>query len=100
MIRNGTHCPNLLNTIHINKNVQQYLLKMCAAQSTNLSQQVGNKIRLFRRQKGMTQEELAERADVERSYIGRIERGERLRTLDRLQAIARGLGTPLWKLFK
>ena len=100
MTKNGTIRPIWTNTFHIGKNLSQYFLKMCSAQSSKLSQQVGNKIRFFRQKKDMTQEELAQKAGVERSYIGRIERGERLRTLDRLQAIAKGLSTPLWKLFK
>ena len=36
---------------------------------------VGNNIRSIREEQGMTQEELANNADIDRSYIGRIENG-------------------------
>jgi transcriptional regulator with XRE-family HTH domain len=38
---------------------------------------LGNHIRELRRIKGLSQEQLAYKADVDRSYIGGIERGER-----------------------
>ena len=38
---------------------------------------LGNRIRLRRRELGWTQEELADRAEIDRSYIGGVERGER-----------------------
>jgi transcriptional regulator with XRE-family HTH domain len=38
---------------------------------------LGNQIRELRKTKGLSQERLALEADVDRSYIGGIERGER-----------------------
>ncbi|MBR7797896.1 helix-turn-helix domain-containing protein [Agaribacter marinus] len=38
---------------------------------------VGNNIRMLRKEQGLTQEELAEKAELQHSYIGGIERGER-----------------------
>lgn len=38
---------------------------------------LGNRIREKRKALGWTQEELADRAEIDRSYIGGVERGER-----------------------
>ncbi len=38
---------------------------------------MGNQIRVIRKAKGLSQEQLALRAEVDRSYVGGIERGER-----------------------
>lgn len=39
--------------------------------------ELGNQIREARKKKGLSQEQLAFDADVDRSYVGGIERGER-----------------------
>lgn len=49
---------------------------------------VGGKIRKRRRELGMTQERLAELADISSMYMGQIERGERRTTLDHLADLA------------
>lgn len=38
---------------------------------------LGQRIRQKRKQLGLTQEELAHKADLDRSYVGGVERGER-----------------------
>ena len=38
---------------------------------------LGNRIREHRKQLGLTQEDLAHKAEIDRSYIGGVERGER-----------------------
>lgn len=45
----------------------------------------GNRIRLLRKEKGWSQEKLAEQADFHRTYIGMIERGERNISLKNIQ---------------
>lgn len=52
---------------------------------------VGEKIRLIRKEKGLTQEDLAEMADLQHSYIGGVERGERNISLLTLEKITNGL---------
>lgn len=42
-----------------------------------LSAIVGNNIKKYRKKLGISQEELAEKAGLHRTYIGSIERGER-----------------------
>ncbi len=53
---------------------------------------VGERIRSARSRLGISQEELASLADVHRTYIGGIERGERNVSLLNLVRIARSLG--------
>ncbi|MEX5518395.1 helix-turn-helix domain-containing protein [Bacillus cereus] len=52
---------------------------------------VGENIRLLRKKRGLTQEELAERINLQQAYIGGVERGERNISLLTLQKIAVGL---------
>lgn len=49
-------------------------------------------VRLARTRRGWSQERLAERAEVHRTYIGAVERGERSIGLDNLERIAAALG--------
>lgn len=49
-------------------------------------------VRNLRKQKGWSQEELARRADLHRTYIGSIERHERNVSLVNVENIARALG--------
>jgi transcriptional regulator with XRE-family HTH domain len=48
---------------------------------------------------GLTQEGLADRSGLDRSYIGGVERGERNPTLSIIEKIADGLGVSLVELF-
>jgi transcriptional regulator with XRE-family HTH domain len=52
---------------------------------------VGCNIKKYRKNLNMSQEELADKAGLHRTYIGGIERGERNITLDSLQIIATAL---------
>lgn len=56
---------------------------------------LGQRIRSFRKQKGFSQEELAEITGLHRTYIGGVERGERNISIINLSAIARALDIPL-----
>lgn len=49
----------------------------------------GERVRKERLRQGLSQEQLAERADVHRTYIGMIERAERNITLLNIQKLAR-----------
>lgn len=53
---------------------------------------LGKRIRARRAQLGMSQEGLAHEAGLDRSYIGRIERGEHNLTFVSLVKIARAMG--------
>lgn len=56
---------------------------------------LGGKIRTLRLEKGLSQEELAYRANLHRSYISQIERGSRNIAFENLLGIARALETTL-----
>lgn len=53
---------------------------------------LGKNIRALRRSKGMSQEKLAEAADLSPNYIGMIERGEKTLSLESFVNIANALG--------
>jgi transcriptional regulator with XRE-family HTH domain len=63
-----------------------------------LYEQIGRRIGEFRKLRNLTQERLAEKADVVSSYIAHIETGARKPTLDVLARIAQALEVPLWRL--
>lgn len=48
----------------------------------------------------MSQEKLAEKTDLNRNYIGEIERAEKKITLETLEKIAKALGVQVRDLFK
>ena len=51
----------------------------------------GNRIRTLRKEKGLSQEELAYVSDLDRTYIGGVERGERNIALINICKIAKAL---------
>lgn len=59
----------------------------------------GAKVRHLRQQKGLSQEALAFACDLDRTYIGGVERGERNISLVNIHKIARALGVPAKELF-
>jgi transcriptional regulator with XRE-family HTH domain len=59
---------------------------------TSLNEVFGRNLRDHRVAKGWSQEELADRCDLHRTYIGSVERGERNVTLGTLERIARAIG--------
>ena len=50
-------------------------------------------VRLLRKAKGWSQEELAAKCDLHRTYVGAVERAERNITLSSLERIAVALGS-------
>lgn len=59
----------------------------------------GLRIRELRKTKGLSQEELANRADLHRTYIGMIERAEKNITLLNIQKLAIALDVKIAELF-
>ena len=58
-------------------------------------QRIGQHIVQLRKEKGMTQQDLANRVEMQRSHIARIEAGRYSVGLDTLAAIAQALGKRL-----
>jgi transcriptional regulator with XRE-family HTH domain len=61
---------------------------------------LGERIRILRKDLKMTQEDLAFKVEVDRSYMGFVERGEKNPTLSTLMRIAKALRIPLKELFE
>lgn len=55
-------------------------------------QKFGDRVRTHRERLGISQEELAARAELHRTYVGGVERGERNISLLNLLRIAQALG--------
>jgi transcriptional regulator with XRE-family HTH domain len=60
---------------------------------------IGEAIRLYRKEAGLTQEKLAERADLNPKYLGEIERGEKIISIEALLRIAKAVKTPIRQFF-
>jgi len=56
---------------------------------------IGEAIRRFRKHAGLSQEKLAEKADLHPVYVGELERGEEAASVYALVRIAKGLGVRL-----
>lgn len=57
-------------------------------------------IRYFRHERGLSQEALAHAAEIDRSYMGRIERAERSISLDKIGALCDALHISELELFQ
>lgn len=66
---------------------------------SNLHKKFGIRIKELRKEKSLTQEDLAFDVGVDRSYMGFVERGERNPTLEKIGKIAKALHVPLKELF-
>lgn len=64
-------------------------------QKQEIMQATADRIRHLRKQKDISQEELALRAGINTVYYGQIERGQKCPTVDTLYKIAVGLEVPL-----
>ncbi len=60
----------------------------------------GHKIRQERLKQNLSQEELAEKANLHRTYIGMIERAEKNITLINIEKISNSLGVSISELFR
>ncbi len=57
-----------------------------------LRQIVARNLRVLRKQNGLSQEELAFQAGINRNYVGQIEREEKSPTVDMVEKLASALG--------
>ena len=65
-----------------------------------INKQLGARIRYLRQQKNLSIEELALEAEINRNYLGDLERGTRNPTMVVLVKISRALGIDLAVLFE
>lgn len=60
--------------------------------------EIGQKIKVIRKSRGLTQNELALKANISRSYLGDLEGGRYNPSVDTLKAIAGALNTDISEL--
>lgn len=72
---------------------------MDARRENKILDEVGSRLALARKDKQMSQEELAAKTGLDRVAIGYIEQGRRRPTLTTIIRLSRGLGVSLEKLF-
>ncbi len=65
-----------------------------------ICRELGTSVKHLRQVQGITQEELAYRAGLHRTYIGCVERGEKNVGVATIFKVAHGLGIEPWELFK
>lgn len=61
---------------------------------------IGDAIRLYRNKANLTQEKLAELVDLNSKYIGEVERGEKIISIEALLRIAKTVKTPIREFFR
>lgn len=66
--------------------------------ASDIDRSIGERIRLCRESQGISQEELAQRAGMDRTAIGKIERAERSVRIQTLFRLASALQTTASKL--
>jgi len=60
---------------------------------------IGNRIKELRKKKGLSQEQLSEKAEITPNYLSRIERGTENPTLDMFIRLANALDVEMWEMF-
>jgi len=68
--------------------------------SENILETFGKNVQKYRKEKQISQEKLAELADLHRTYIGMIERAEKNITLRNIEKIAKALGIEIKDLLE
>ena len=67
---------------------------------SNIRIQFGMRVRFFRNEKKLSQEDLGFKSGLHRTYIGSVERGERNISIDAIDKIASALDISIDELFK
>lgn len=67
--------------------------------TNSLTRNFGQKIKLIRFQKNISQEKLSELSEISRSVMGKIERGEISTTLNSVEKISEALNVNVKELF-
>lgn len=65
-----------------------------------ITTQFGRRVQQLRYERGISQEALAHKVGVHRTYMGFIERGERNPTLENIERIAHALGITVQEMFR
>lgn len=65
----------------------------------NIKQKFGQKIKNLRKSKGISQEKLANLAEIDRTYLPTIEKGERNVSIEIVEKLAKALDVKIKDLF-
>lgn len=60
----------------------------------------GQRLRLAREALSLSQEALAEKADIHRTYVSQVESGKRNVAVDNMERLAKAVGTELWEMLR
>ena len=67
---------------------------------SEIAKAIGQRIRNYRTNQGLSQEKLAELSGCHPTYIGQLERGEKNATIESIEKISLALNIPLSQLFE
>lgn len=73
---------------------------MKKGQRISARQRFSYNLRQARLERGISQEELAELADLHRTYVGSVERGERNVSIDNIERLSKALGLDVVDLLR
>ena len=90
----------MLTASYIVYNRLQYICVQQKMEDKEYLKQFAQRVRTLREEQGISQEKLAERSDLHRTYIGMVERLERNPSLVCIHKIANGLGVHITELFQ
>lgn len=65
----------------------------------DIKKKFGDRLRLIRKQRNISQEELAFRAKLHRTYVSDVERGSRNISLENIEKLAQALDIKITELF-
>lgn len=91
----NTHLPGSFSELKAGKYGPPGSLQHAEFQSLASSYRVGQKIRVIRKRKGMTQQELAEKIGTQKSYISKIENGADMQLSTLFKIFDHGLESPI-----
>ena len=83
--------------IHIAKYIE-VLIRLITGQEVR--DNLGKAVRFYRKQRRLSQAELAEKADISITFLSKIERGIKFPTSETLSGLANGLGVEVYQLFR
>ena len=66
---------------------------------SNMSQKIGKRIANLRKDAGLTQDQLAVKTGLDRTFIGYLEKGNRNPSVETANKIARVLGVKIGEIF-
>lgn len=75
-------------------------MEMNTQSNNSIQMTVGSQTKRLRKEAGMTQDTLAEKCEIYRTYLSRIEGGMANPTILVIEALAKALGVEPWELLR